>query len=103
MNSTIYLFGNLGQGLTLYPNDYTRNIFKEFISRANAPTQLIIHRDRAIMNYGYIRKIENGQLFGICIQINGQYFTAIKKLFELFYYQSFLRIGLQLLRCFVIK
>ena len=44
MNSTIYLFGNLGQGITLYPNDYTKNIFKEFISRANAPTQLIIHR-----------------------------------------------------------
>ena len=84
MNSTIYLFGNLGQGITLYPNDYTKNIFKEFISRANAPTQLIIHRDRAIMNYGYIRKIENGQLFGICVQINGQYLTAIKKLFETF-------------------
>ena len=84
MNSTIYLFGNLGQGLTLYPNDYTKNIFKEFISRANAPTQLIIHRDRAIMNYGYIRKIENGQLFGICVQINGQYSTAIKKVFETF-------------------
>ena len=84
MNCTIYLFGNLGQGITLYPNDYTKNIFKEFISRANAPTQLIIHRDRTIMNYGYIRKIENGQLFGICVQINGQYLTAIKKLFETF-------------------
>ena len=84
MNCTIYLFGNLGQGITLYPNDYTKNIFKEFISRANASTQLIIHRDRAIMNYGYIRKIENNQLFGICVQINGQYLTATKKLFETF-------------------
>lgn len=84
MNCTIYLFGNLGQGITLYPNDYTKNIFKEFISRASAPTQLIIHRDGAIMNYGYMRKIENGHLFGICVQINGQYLTAIKKIFELF-------------------
>jgi len=84
MNCTIYLFGDLGQGLTLYPNDYTKNIFKEFISRASAPTQLIVHRDGSIMNYGYIRKIENGHLFGICVQINGQYLTAIKKLFELF-------------------
>lgn len=84
MNCTIYLFGNLGQGITLYPNDYTKNIFKEFISRASAPTQLIIHRDETIMNYGYIRKIENGHLFGICVQINGQYLTAIKKLFETF-------------------
>ena len=84
MNSTIYLFGNLGHGLTLYPDDYTKNIFKEFISRASAPTQLIIHRDGAIMNYGYIRKIENGHLFGICVQINGQYFTVVKNLFDVF-------------------
>ena len=84
MNSTIYLFGNLGQGITLYPNDYTKNIFKEFISRANAPTQLIIHRDGTIMNYGYIRKIENDQVIGVSFQINGQYLTAIKPLFEVF-------------------
>lgn len=79
MNSTVYLFGNFGQGITLYPNDYTKDIFKEFTSRANAPTQLIIHRDRSIMNYGYIRKIENGHLFGICIQINGQYLIEMFK------------------------
>lgn len=84
MNSTIYLFGNLGQGLTLYPNDYTKNTFKEFISRANAPTQIIIHRDGNIMNYGYIRKIENKQVIGVCFQINGQYLTVIKPLFEIF-------------------
>lgn len=84
MNSTVYLFGNFGQGITLYPNDYTKYIFKEFTSRANAPTQLIIHRDRSIMNYGYIRKIENGHLLGICIQINGQYLIGIKRLFEIF-------------------
>ena len=84
MNCTIYLFGNLGQGLTLYPNDYTKDIFKEFISKASAPTQLIIHRDGTIMNYGYIRKIENDHLFGICVQINGQLVTAIKNLFEVF-------------------
>lgn len=84
MNCTIYLFGNFGQGITLYPDDYTKNIFKEFISRANAPTQLIIHRDGAIMNYGYIRRIENEHLFGICVQINGQYLTSVNKLFETF-------------------
>ena len=84
MNCTIYLFGNFGQGITLYPNDYTKEIFKEFISRASAPTQLIIHRDGAIMNYGYIRTIENEHIFGICAQINGQHITAIKKIFEIF-------------------
>ena len=71
-------------GITLYPNDYVKDIFKEFISRVSAPTQLIIHRDGAIMNYGYIRKLENNHLFGICIQVNGQSLTTINKLFEVF-------------------
>lgn len=84
MNSTIYLFGDFGQGITLYPRDYTKNIFKEFMSKSNAPTQLIIHRDGAIMNYGYIRKIDGGHIFGICVQINGQYIATIKDLFEIF-------------------
>ena len=84
MNSTIYLFGKFGQGVTASVNDYTENIFKEFISKANAPTQIIIHRSGPIMNYGYVRKIANGHLFGICIQINGQYLSTTKKLFEVF-------------------
>ena len=84
MNCSIYLFGNFGRGITLYPNDYVKDIFKEFISRVSAPTQLIIHRDGAIMNYGYIRKLENNHLFGICIQVNGQSLTTINKLFEVF-------------------
>lgn len=84
MNSTIYLFGKFGQGITASVNDYTKSFFEEFISKANAPTQIIIHRNGAIMNYGYIRKIEDGHLFGICVQINGQYLSTTKKLFEVF-------------------
>ncbi|MBR5824878.1 MAG: hypothetical protein IKY67_12160 [Paludibacteraceae bacterium] len=84
MNSTIYLFGKFGQGITASVDDYTKSVFKEFISKVNASTQIIIHRSGAIMNYGYVRKIANGHLFGICIQINGQYFSTTKKLFEIF-------------------
>lgn len=84
MNCTIYLFGKLGQGITASVNDYTKNFFEEFISKANAPTQIIIHRNGDIMNYGYIRKIENDNLFGICAQINGQYLSSTDKLFEVF-------------------
>ena len=72
MNNTIYLFGKFKQGITASVNDYTKSIFEEFISKANAPTQIIIHRDGPIMNYGYVRRIANGHMFGICIQINGQ-------------------------------
>ena len=84
MNNTIYLFGKFGQGITASVNDYTKSIFEEFVSKANAPTQLIIHRDGPIMNYGYVRRIANGHMFGICIQINGQYLSTTKKLFEVF-------------------
>jgi hypothetical protein len=84
VNCTIYLFGKLGQGTTASVNDYTKNFFEEFISKANAPTQIIIHRNGDIMNYGYIRKIENDNLFGICAQINGQYLSSTDKLFEVF-------------------
>ena len=84
MNSTIYLFGKFGQGITASVDDYTKSIFKEFMSKASASTQIIIHRSGAIMNYGYVRKIANGHLFGICIQINGQYLSTTTKIFEVF-------------------
>lgn len=84
MNNTVYLFGKFGQGITASVNDYTKNIFEEFVSKANAPTQIIIHRDGPIMNYGYVRRIAHGHMFGICIQINGQYLSTTKKLFEVF-------------------
>ena len=84
MNNTIYLFGKFGQGMTASVNDYTKSIFEEFMSKANAPTQIIIHRSGPIMNYGYVRKIANGHMLGICIQINGQYLSTTKKLFEVF-------------------
>lgn len=84
MNNTIYLFGKFGQGITASVNDYTKSVFEEFISKANAPTQIIIHRSGPIMNYGYVRRIANGHMFGICIQINGQYLSTTKELFEVF-------------------
>ena len=84
MNSTIYLFGDFGQGITATVNDYTNTFFKEFILRSNAPTQIIIHRYGNVMNYGYVRKIDNEHLFGVCVQINGQYLITTNKLFEVF-------------------
>lgn len=84
MNCTIYLFGKFGQGTTSSINDYTKSMFDQFISYSEAPTQIIIHRNGAIMNYGYVRKIANNHLFGICAQINGQYISHPQKLFEVF-------------------
>ena len=84
MNCTVYLFGKFGQGITSSVNDYTKSMFDQFISYSEAPTQIIIHRNGAIMNYGYVRKIANNHLFGICAQINGQYISHPQKLFEVF-------------------
>jgi phage shock protein A len=84
MNLSVYIFGKFGQGITASVSDYTKKFFEEFISKANAPTQIIIHRDGDIMNYGYVRRIENNHLFGICIQLNNQYFSTINNLFETF-------------------
>lgn len=84
MNLSVYIFGKFGQGITASVSDYTKKFFEEFISKAIAPTQIIIHRDGDIMNYGYVRKIENNHLFGVCVQLNNQYFSTINKLFKTF-------------------
>ena len=84
MNLSVYIFGKFGQSITASVSDYTKKFFEEFISKANAPTQIIIHRDGDIMNYGYVRKIENNHLFGICVQLNNKYFSTINSLFETF-------------------
>lgn len=84
MNSNIYLFGKFGHSITTSVDDYTKSYFEEFISKAKASTQIIIHRNGDIMNYGYVRKIEENNLFGICLQINGQYISETDKLFEAF-------------------
>lgn len=84
MNTTIYLFGKFGHSIIASIDDYTKNYFEEFISIAKAPTQIIIHRYGDIMNYGYVRRIKDDHLFGICVQINGQYISDIHKLFEAF-------------------
>lgn len=84
MNTTIYLFGNFGHSIIASIDDYTKNYFEEFISIAKAPTQIIIHRYGDIMNYGYVRRIKDDHLFGICVQINGLYISDIHKLFEAF-------------------
>ena len=84
MNTTIYLFGKFGHSITATINDYTKSYFEKFISNANAPSQIIIHRNGDIMNYGYVRKLKDDHMFGICVQINGQYLSTTKKLFEVF-------------------
>lgn len=85
MNSTIYIFGNFGNGNTQYPNDYTAEIFSQFQKRSQSNTQLTIHRNDNLMYYGYVRKLHNReQCIGICVVLNGSMFRGIKTLFNRF-------------------
>lgn len=85
MNSTIYIFGDLGNGYAQYPNDYTTEIFLQFQKHTQATTQLTIHRDENLMYYGYVRRLhQKGQYIGICIVLNGIMFRGIKTLFNRF-------------------
>ena len=59
MNSTVYLFGELGQRYSQYPTDYTQLIFQRCAVLSKEKTQLIIHRDTTLMYYSYIRKLDD--------------------------------------------
>lgn len=85
MNSSVYVFGIFGGGLTLYPSDYTKEIFQKFLQHAQTESQLIIHRDNNLMYYGYVRELDvNSQYIGFCVLLNSIMFSRPKDLFEVF-------------------
>lgn len=84
MNCSTYIFGELSEGYSQYPEDSSSNIFKTIYSKCNAPSQLIIHRDDSMMYYVYIRKLDTKRYIGLAVAINGYYFTQIGSLFSLF-------------------
>lgn len=84
MNSSIYVFGDFGRGLTQYPNDYTHTIFAQMLAEASAPSQIAIHRDGVLMYYAYIRLLEEGKTFGICFVTHGLAISNPRSLFRIF-------------------
>ena len=84
MNSSVYVFGQFGNGYDQYPNDYTSTIFKTFYTRTREATQLSIHRDGNIMYYSYIRRLEGGRYLGMCVVLNGHFISRIAPLFPIF-------------------
>lgn len=84
MNSSTYIFGNLGYGYDQYPNDYANVLFQKFYENATANTQVAVHRNGDLMYYAYIRKLQNKEYIGLCIVLNGIMFRGIKVLFEQF-------------------
>ena len=88
MNCSVYLFGDFGKGYTQYPDDYAQSIFQNFYAKATAGSQVTIHRNRNLMYYGYVRKLEgekaDKQYIGFCVLLNGVMLTKISDLFSLF-------------------
>ena len=85
MNSSVYVFGCLGNGYTQYPDDYTKVIYQNFYANSTASSQIAIHRDNNLIYYGYIRKLDVcSHYIGFCVLLNGVMFSQIEKLFPIF-------------------
>lgn len=88
MNSRIYLFGQLGNGYTQYPTDYTQSYFQDFERNARAKTAICVQREGDLMLYQYLRRLSDkkttqGECIGIAIVYNGVMFTDIEPLFHI--------------------
>lgn len=88
MNATVYLFGELGEGYSQYPTDYTQQVFQKCYQQSKETTQLAVHREGDLMYYVYIRKLDGTQpetqYIGICVVLNGIIFTDFTALFSIF-------------------
>lgn len=85
MNSSVYIFGELTEGYTQYPDDgFSAEIFKKCLTGAKCTTQLVAHRDGQLMYYTYLRNLQDNKSFGMCVVVNGMYLTCINKIFSLF-------------------
>lgn len=85
MNSSVYVFGNLINGYTQYPDEgFVTPIFKKFYKDAKATTQIAIRRDGNLMYYAYIRKLEQTKYLGLCVLVNDIVLTKIDGLFSLY-------------------
>lgn len=84
MNCSAYIFGELTDGYSQYPEDSSSNLFQNIYKMCGAPTQMIIHREGSLMYYIYVRKIDAKRYIGLAIIINGQYITKPISLFAIF-------------------
>lgn len=86
MNFTIYVFGNLLEGFTQYPQDeYVNTIVTKMVENMSSPSQIVIHREESLIYYAYIRQLDiNGGYIGFCIQLNSFAISNVNVLFLMF-------------------
>ncbi len=85
LNSSIYIFGSFDNGYTQYPDNYAKEIYLNFFAQARSKSQIVIHRDKELMYYGYIRQLDKySQHIGFCVLLNGMMLTNVSNLFTVF-------------------
>ncbi len=85
MNSSVYIFGNLRNGYVQYPDDYAQEVLGSFAIKSKSKTQVIVHRDKNLMYYGYVRRLDvTGQYIGFCVLLNGVMLSKMDSLFVMF-------------------
>lgn len=84
MNISVYLFGKFKSGYSQYPSDYSKSIFAKFYEHSKSKTQITVHRERDLMYYGYIRKLEDDNYIGLCTVVNGKFVFSIEQLFSVY-------------------
>lgn len=71
MNKDIYIFGRHANGIDFqYPEDGLSAVFTNFINHAKTTQSIAIHRKGDLMYYGYIQRISDNSLLGICFVLN---------------------------------
>ena len=85
VKSSIYIFGSFDNGYTQYPDNYAKGIFQNFFAQARSKSQIVIHRDKELMYYGYVRKLDkSSQYIGFCVLLNSMMFSNVSSLFTVF-------------------
>lgn len=63
----VYFFGTRNGKPTSHPKDHTASFFTDFISHSYNTSQIIVHREDRFLYYGYVRRLNKNNYFGICI------------------------------------
>lgn len=82
MNSTAYIFGNLGSGYTQYPDDSLSVIFRSAIPSRNSG--LFIRRDGSICWCVYRRNLSYEKYIGLAVGFNGVCCNLVKSMFSIY-------------------
>lgn len=86
MKATIYIFGNFANGYSQYPDNYTHNLFEVIGKSRQAESEIIYHREGALIYYIYTREISkiDNTFIGLCYVFNDVFIKDFTPLFSIF-------------------